>query len=227
MKRLNKIVVVVFLLTITTAFGQITFSGCHPLFDAQTFTVNNLGADVTGRNSFETTPITGDQPCGGVGVCEFRILWNDSSSRWEFLADDGTGDFLTPYLIYYNTEASTPNPPSLILGAWIENTAVTSGLCVDGITTLSGDVQDTTLDVDVVFFQNEVNIYPNPITESFSIGGVNHDINTIELFTITGKIFKLTSETDNQFNISQLQSGLYFVKIEVGDKEVIKKILKL
>ena len=89
------------LLFVQFAFSQITFNGCPTIFNNQNFTFNNVGTDATGRNIYETTPINGDQPCTGLGVCEFRISWNNSLSRWEFIADDGNGNFSNTFLIYY------------------------------------------------------------------------------------------------------------------------------
>lgn len=127
----------------------ITFNGCPNLFDNNTFVFNKTGTDVTGRNIYETTPINGDQPCSGLGTCEFRIAWNNTLSRWELLADEGNGTFTTPYLIYYNTTSSFPNPPSLNLGVWQENTAITGNFCNGNLTTtnatLTGAVQDNTI----------------------------------------------------------------------------------
>ncbi|MFD1616459.1 T9SS C-terminal target domain-containing protein [Gelatiniphilus marinus] len=158
---------IVFLIGFTSSsFAQITFNGCHPSFNNQDFIFTEIGTDATGRNIFETIPINGDQPCDGVGACEFRLSWNSAESRWEFIADDGNGSFSTPFLIFTNSEASTPNPPSLNLGAWVENTTVTEGGCGGNLTTanatLTGNVQDTTLGVNQLTVSNSIGIYPNP-----------------------------------------------------------------
>ena len=90
-----------FLLFFTSlAYSQtINFTGCPNLFDSNTYVFNKISTDVYGRNVYQTTPIDGAQDCGGLGVCEFQISWNDSQNRWEFMADDGNGDFSSTYLI--------------------------------------------------------------------------------------------------------------------------------
>ena len=93
----------------------ITFKGCIPLFDDQNFVFSKIGTDATGRNIYITTPVDG-QDCSGLGTCEFKFQWNSSTSKWEFLADRGDGDFINPNLIYSNTSSSAPNPPDLSLG---------------------------------------------------------------------------------------------------------------
>jgi hypothetical protein len=144
----------------------ITFKGCLPLFDDQNFVFTQTGTDGTGRNIYITTPADGLQDCGGLGFCEFKIQWSVANNRWEFLADDNDGTFTTTNLIFYNTSASTPNPPSLALGSWIENTTVTSGGCGGNLTpnnaTMTGGVQDTVLGNDQFVLENSIVVYPNP-----------------------------------------------------------------
>jgi len=116
MKNIN---VFLFLLFAQLSFAQITFNGCHVLFEDQDYIFEIVGTDMTGRNIYETIPIDGEQDCPGLGICEFRISWSTVNSRWEFIADDGNGDFSNPYLLYYNTTATTPNPPGLTEGTWV------------------------------------------------------------------------------------------------------------
>ncbi|WP_055443781.1 hypothetical protein [Lacinutrix himadriensis] len=99
--------------------------------------------------------------------CEFQIAWNATNSRWEILADDGDGTFLNTYVLYYNTEASMLNPPSLTLGTWVEDTNVTQSLC-GVINSLTGDVQDMTLRVADVVIEHTISMYPNPVNKHFS-----------------------------------------------------------
>ncbi len=42
---------------------------------------SHLPTDAYPANTYETTPINGDQPCSGLGTCEFRIAWNTSQNR--------------------------------------------------------------------------------------------------------------------------------------------------
>jgi hypothetical protein len=227
MKHFTPILAIISILAIKMSYGQITFSGCHPLFDNQSFTMINLGPDDTGRNSFETTPITGDNPCSGVGVCEFRIVWNDAQSRWEFLADDGTGDFSSPYLVFYNAQDSTPNPPSLILGFWEENTTLTGGVCggSEGIVTLTGEVQDTLLSVNEFANDNIFKIYPNPSSQFLNIEGRQDLINQIKVYEIQGKELFVT-QNFSQIDISHLTTGVYFVELQLANSKVIKRLIK-
>jgi hypothetical protein len=78
--------------------------------------------------------------------------------------------------------------------------------------------------------KSEISIYPNPTSEelyihypyfsNFNIEGSIHDILGYEL-----REFKI-SGIETKLNISDFDSGIYFVKIIIGDKQVVKKIVK-
>lgn len=218
-----------FLLGFTiSGFAQITFNGCHPLFNDQDFTFTEVSTDATGRNVFETIPIDENQPCDGVGVCEFRISWNNTESRWEFIADDGNGDFSAPFLIYSNTEASTPNPPSLNLGTWVENTSTTNGDCNGDLTTanatLTGDVQDTTLGIDGLLLNNQIGLYPNPVKNTLYLNTKGQNIDRVLVYNVLGKLV-LQDKGSSTIDVSQYHAGVYFVQIQIGNREFVKKLI--
>lgn len=221
----------IFILIGISSQAQIEFNGCHPLFDDQNYTFVNDGQDTTGRNIFITNPVDGSQDCGGIGVCEFQIFWNEVSTRWEFIADDGNGDFSSSFLIYYNTEASIPNPPSLLLGTWVENTAVTESACGGSLSTsnaiLSGDVQDTTLHTDDALLSANVSLYPNPANDFVTLKDENNYIKSVQIFELNGKEVMKINDNLQEINISKCQSGIYIVKLESYDNNVFyQKLIK-
>ncbi len=223
MKQIAQLLVLMFLLLSTTLFSQITFNACHSLLENQNYTFNQIGSDSTGRNIFETNPVTGDQDCGGIGICEMQIVWNDINNRWEIFADDGNGTFLNTYVLYYNTEASLPNPPSLNLGTWIEEASITQTLC-GAIITLSGDVQDAALGITDLQLENLLSVYPNPVNNILNIKHVGLVLNEVSIYNVLGKLVYYNYSSD-KINMSKLNSGVYFVKIRLENKEVIKKII--
>lgn len=209
------------------SFGQtIDFKGCTPLFENQTYVFNKTGDDAFGKKIYITTPVDGDQECGGLGTCEFKLQWNDALTRWEFIADSGNGDFENPYLIYYNAtgNSTATNPPSISVGTWVENTAVTNGECLGNLTnsnaTMTGDVHTTVLAVNE-FDKANITIYPNPATEYINITGLDN-IKTVKIISAEGKIVSTTDNSD-KINISKIPSGIYFVEIGT-DRSTIKRI---
>ncbi|SFI29997.1 T9SS type A sorting domain-containing protein [Halpernia frigidisoli] len=205
---------------------SISFKGCVPLFENQDYALIKTGTDATSRNIYATTPITGDQPCGGLGTCEFKIQWNNTNTRWEFLADSGNGDFVNPYLIYYTTKQNTTagNPPNAAIGGWTENTAVTNGDCGGNLTesnsTFTGDVRTISLALNE-FDDKRISIYPNPATEIINITGLSN-VKSIKVISLEGKLIS-DSKNTSTVNVSKLVAGVYFLEIET-ENTVIKRV---
>lgn len=226
MKRLYTLLLLMFFSLINAQ--TITFNGCHPMFEPQNFIFNPDGTDVTGRNIYTTTPINEDQPCSGLGTCEFKIRWSTVNSRWEFIADSGNGDFVNPFLIYSNTAASTPNPPSINLGTWVENTAVTTGDCGGNLTPgnsiIIGAVQDNVLSVNEFSVNKGIVLYPNP-TNSFITIKSNSPINEITIWSIHGQKV-LESKNIDVMDVSQLQAGMYITRIKTDAGLQVSNFIK-
>lgn len=195
----------------------ITFNGCHPLFENQDYVfAKEETTDATGRNVFTTSPVDGAQECGGLGTCEFKILWSMINSRWEFVADSGNGDFVNPLVVYYNTSSSTPNPPDLTLGTWVENTTVTESDCGGDLNAvnaiLTGAVQSTVLaKEDFSGFTTKVVLYPNPVSDRISLIS-NTTVEGFSVLTVQGQVVIVAKNT-NEADVSILPSGVYFVRL--------------
>jgi len=223
MKKILSILLLFFVLASNAQ--TISFTGCPNFFAGSTYTFNLTGSNA-GRNTYQTTPISGDQPCPS-GSCEFQISWNSTSSRWEFIADDGNGDFSNPNLIYYNTSSSTPNPPSISLGVWTENVPTTTGACGGNLTTgnatLSGAVQNV-LAKDDFTFDHSIQIYPNPVNSVLKISSPNH-IDMAVIYNLQGQIISKVNNS-NELDLSAFQSGMYLVKITSEKGIKIQNIIK-
>lgn len=189
------------------------------MFENQDYVFSLEATDASGRNIYITSPVDDNQVCGGLGTCEFKILWSSANSRWEFIADSGNGDFTNPFLIYYNSSASTPNPPDLTLGTWVENTAVTNSDCGGNLTggnaVLTGFVQGTVLGITDFFVNRGVVVYPNPATEMITVAS-NSQIQGFSVLNLQGQIV-LNVVEGNVANISRLQNGVYFLRLNTKD----------
>ena len=219
MKKLYIIFTVMF--AVNTIDAQtITFNGCHNLFDDQNFVFNNTGTYGNGKKIYITTPVDGNQTCGGLGTCEFKILWNNTQTRWEFLADSGNGDFVNPYLIYYNSTGnnSATNPPNNSVGSWVENIGVTEKGCGGNLSssnsTMTGDVHTTTLAINDLS-KGKVQMFPNPVSDYINIQGLDNAKNMV----ITNMAGQEVLKTDfkNRLNVTQLVKGIYFLRITNSD----------
>ncbi|WP_347218399.1 T9SS type A sorting domain-containing protein [Chryseobacterium sp.] len=194
----------------------ITFNGCHNLFENQDFIFNKTGVDAFNKNIYITTPINDQQPCGGLGNCEFKIQWNNALTRWEFLGDEGNGTFTASYLIYYNSTGnnSLSMPPGNNTGTWIENTAVTNGDCNGNLTavnsTMTGDIQGPTLSIQEIS-KIQIQIFPNPVSDFIQISGIDNG-QVIQIYNIEGRLIR-SEAFDPKLNVSSLTSGTYVLRI--------------
>lgn len=77
------------------------------------------------------------------------------------------------------------------------------------------------------FNLSNIKIYPNPIADSFKIENLsNSTIKTIELFNISGKKIKQFSNSES-YDVNDLPSGVYFIKIKTEQTETNRKLIKL
>lgn len=102
--------------------------------------------------------------------------------------------------------------------------------------TLQGGSQDfslvvtginNTLSIDSKTLNNNVNIYPNPTSDRLYFN-ITADISLdkVEVYDTIGKRILTSQISNNSVDISQLTSGVYFVKIYSGESQVTKKIIK-
>ncbi len=79
------------------------------------------------------------------------------------------------------------------------------------------------LPVDLIDVQ--IKIYPNPISNAFSIQ-TNQVIEQLFIYNVNGKVVKIFKKNKAPYNIEELTSGLYFIKIVNAKNSITKKIIK-
>lgn len=211
------------------AMGQITFSACPGSFTTSAPNEYSLvfeGTDATGRNYYQTNPISGDQPCA-AGACEFRVAWNNTLMRWEILLFQNEIDFSDATVVYHNSTASTPNPPSLNLGVWNDTTSSCGGPLTSSNGTFSGSVQDSeTLSLnDLALLNTKITVYPNPVSQTIFVKSSGAPIKELVLYSILGN--KVISKTNvDNLDVSALATGIYMLKaITTTNKSIQQKVL--
>ncbi len=99
-------------------------------------------------------------------------------------------------------------------------------------TILVGSIEDCNLSISENELQKLINVYPNPVKEILYVENNNNiEIEKITVYDILGKIVfreynNPDSYRDNQLNLSELNSGFLFLKIETKSGIIIKKIIK-
>ncbi len=75
---------------------------------------------------------------------------------------------------------------------------------------------------------SDFTIYPNPVKDIVTISIASKAvtvINTINLYSVTGKLIKEIQLPKNQIDLSNLKSGIYFIEIISDKQKVVKKLL--
>lgn len=85
------------------------------------------------------------------------------------------------------------------------------------------------LGVDVPTLNSLISLYPNPVSNTLTIENrTNEVISNIAIYSINGMLVKQLSNAGNTTSIpvSELQTGMYFVKMEVGNQVMNYKFIK-
>lgn len=74
----------------------------------------------------------------------------------------------------------------------------------------------------------EMNLYPNPANESINITiGNNQGIETVKIFNRNGQLVRQIQRPEHtEFNIAGFAAGLYFVRVDSGQKYYLGKFVK-
>ncbi|WP_299108979.1 T9SS type A sorting domain-containing protein [uncultured Winogradskyella sp.] len=87
-------------------------------------------------------------------------------------------------------------------------------------------VADPTASVSDVF-ASKIRVYPNPATDNITIKSVDQSqIDSVELYNILGsKVLSTTSLVNDSLNVSEMASGVYLLKVNVGTQSATKRIV--
>ena len=108
----------------------------------------------------------------------------------------------------------------------------------DGTSEVPANVDTGTLEIDRVVVNNsntplsqeslllnqEISLYPNPVVNKLNIDS-NFEIQKVEIYNLNGQLVKTFENIENG-DISELNSGVYLVKIHSPENSITKKIIK-
>ena len=127
----------------------------------------------------------------------------------------------------------TPNFP--FTGTWynlMDDSSINITSTTNPITIPAGEFrifgnQLSTLSNDDIIANNSISIYPNPTNTYFNI---NTNVSDVKLYDITGKLVKVFEgnfNTNEDFDITELKSGIYMVSLKNKDSQIqTSKLIK-
>jgi hypothetical protein len=72
---------------------------------------------------------------------------------------------------------------------------------------------------------NSLKMFPNPANDFLNFATNSNENIDIQIFDITGKSVLRSENVQNSVNISELNSGAYFVQITIGVEKETKKLI--
>jgi len=115
--------------------------------------------------------------------------------------------------------------PSLVLGDSLKNLA---DIYFDYNFPIRTNEAQTTVAFPVFTkdITTEVNIYPNPVTDILYLD-TNENWSKAVIYDISGRILRSASLDGQSIDVSELESGTYFVRLKDGEKVVLVKFVKI
>ena len=74
-------------------------------------------------------------------------------------------------------------------------------------------------------YKSSINIYPNPAEDKLTIV-THYNISQVNILTISGQLIQAQKMANNTVDISNLESGIYFVEVQINDSWSRHKIIK-
>lgn len=144
--------------------------------------------------------------------------------RYGLTENFGDSVIARPYSVYnYTTNLVSSTLYNLTpLVKYYARLSTTNGTAMFYSDTFTFTLSDTGL--DRLTNDSGVLIYPNPATNYLMINSLKN-VDKVEISDLIGKT-SITSNNETKINISQLQKGIYLIRIYLGDKVITKKMIK-
>jgi hypothetical protein len=139
------------------------------------------------------------------------LVDTDNDGKPNYLDNDDDGDGVLTFMEDYNGDGNPANDDT-------NNNGVVD--YIDPFNILSADSNS---------FENTIKLFPNPASDVLNIeNATNSNVASVSIYSISGALVKeINSENSIQsISVSELQTGLYFVKVKVNDEVKNFKFIK-
>lgn len=164
-------------------------------------------------------------PLEATASAEHETIMIGQTNQLFASATGGSGDYTFTWAPADNLDDATAQNPVFTATEAGEFTYVVT--VSDGEQSLDAAVTFTVLDPTDVneIIGEKVSVYPNPASSTLFIDGLNSFNNLdVQIINIQGQIVREVSNS-LEINVSNIESGIYFVKIECDGQQLMKRFI--
>ena len=221
----------IFLTLVTCLFAAGAF--------AQSFTVtpSTFATAQIPEGGFEEMQIDLTNVSGSPLIFEWTTESNSMDTNWTTVLCDYQGCF--PYIPQSGTMLELPDGQT----AYIKLTIGVGSSLGQGVAVFrvwpqgnTAEAVDLTFTVDGVTSRQEdqigktIELYPNPVTDLLTVRNHGAESGMLRIMDMTGRMVKeqnINAQSVETVDLSTFTGGLYWVRLELGDKSASRRILKL
>ena len=196
------------------------------MIDGESFSVSDVNPNI-----IPTLYINGDLGISGVGAC------NDFSGYFSY---DDVNDLLTLNGFSTNQNQCDSQEQTDFETDYFNFLADNATFSYSTIFGSNGEYLNLELSPETIFYYqdypifsvNDIDfsktyIYPNPTNNNLYISTDNTTIDSVSVYSISGKqILKQPDIQNNKVDVSRLSEGIYFIEIYSEGKKIVKKFIK-
>ena len=209
-----------------TSYWNVFFAGriSEDVYDIAATVNNDAWGSVAIENNCSTATLTAN-----ANACYQFVGWNDGNTenpRLIFLSSDTTFTATFEEIVFDTTINATINTGETYAefgfnesesGTYVQNLQTEAGC--DSTITLNLTVNSSLYDVAELA---EITFYPNPTSGKVTF---SKEIEKIEVIDNIGKVVMRFFDT-NEIDIETLPSGAYYLRMTIGDKTIMRKVIK-
>lgn len=152
-------------------------------------------------------------------VDELRIYYKaNPTDAWTQIGSS----YITENAAWLDVSIPLPNKSANYLIAFEGTSNWARGIDVDNVSVVDASLLAVN---DVAKNNAEVKVYPNPVKDILNIN-TDKNINSIEIFSLTGQLIKTIDNNTKQINVSDLKKGIYLLRVKSEGKDQSFKIVK-
>ena len=172
--------------------------------------------------------------CNGESYEFFGQTLTTSGDYSQVLTNaDGCDSIVTLHLTVFPTESTEFSETAFDSYTWNGQTYTESGDYTQTLTNIHGCDSIVTLHLTLTvgidnWTENSVIIYPNPTQGKLKIENGDLKIWSVGIVDVYGKLLRMIAINDNmvELDLSSYTAGVYFLKIDTPNGEVVRKVVK-